>query len=261
MTARPKLKPVVWFYRWATQFADPLKAVNGVRALPRFLSDWRNYARLPQAEPLRLRDSYPQLHDRTAATPFDPHYFYVSGWAMRRVVASRPARHVDVGSHNLFANLLSAVVPVTFLDYRPLNAKLAGLECVGGTILDLPFADNSVESLSCLHVAEHIGLGRYGDPLDPQGTEKAARELARVLAKGGNLFFAVPVGRSRTCFNAHRIYAAQAVREFFAPLELVEFSGVHDDGRFVEHVELAEFENSEYACGNFRFRKPLSATR
>src|SRR5206468_9735067 len=109
------------------------------------------------------------------------------------IVVNRPDRHVDVGSHNLFANLLSAVVPVIFLDYRPLNGRLRGLECIGGSILELPFADNSVESLSCLHVAEHIGLGRYGDPLDPEGTKKAARELERVLAKGGNHYFAVPV--------------------------------------------------------------------
>ena len=132
---------------------------------------------------------------------------------MRRIVANRPGRHLDVGSHNLFANLLSAVVPVTFLDYRPLNAKLAGLSCVGGNILELPFADDSAESLSCLHVAEHIGLGRYGDPLDPEGTKKAVRELGRVLAGDGRLYFALPVGRPRVCFNAHRVHSPEAIRE------------------------------------------------
>ena len=204
---------------------------------------------------MRWADSCPQLHDRTHATPFDPHYFFVSGWAMRRIVANRPHKHVDVGSHNLFASLLSAVVPVTFLDYRPLNAKLAGLECVGGNILELPFADSTLESLSCLHVAEHIGLGRYGDPLDPQGTQKAARELTRVLGEEGDLYFALPVGRPRICFNAHRVHAAETIRDLFSSLELVEFCGVHDDGRFVERIQLSEFARSEYACGMFWFRK------
>ena len=242
-------------YRWAAQFFDPLQAVNGVRELPRYFRDWRRYSRMPNAEALRFSDSYPQLHDRSRATPFDPHYFYVSGWAMRRIMAHRPAKHVDVGSHNLFADLLSAVVPVTFLDYRPLNARLAGLECVGGNILELPFVANSVESLSCLHVAEHIGLGRYGDPLDPEGTKKAARELGRVQAAGGHLYFALPVGRPRVCFNAHRVHVAETIRQYFSALELVEFSGVHDDGRFVEKVELTEFDSSDYACGLFWFRK------
>jgi hypothetical protein len=39
-------------------------------------------------------------------------------------------------------------------------------------------------------------------------------------------------------------------------LELVEFSGVHDDGSYVERVELSTFQNSEYACGFFWMRRP-----
>jgi SAM-dependent methyltransferase len=106
-------------------------------------------------------------------------------------------------------------------------------------------------------VAEHIGLGRYGDPLDADGTRKAVRELTRILAPGGSLFFGLPVGIARTCFNAHRIHAAQTIREYFGGLELVEFSGVHDDCRFIERVALSEFEDDAYACGMFWFRKPL----
>ena len=101
--------------------------MHGLRGLPRFFMDWRRYSRLRNAEPLHFADSYPQLHDRTSATPFDPHYFYASGWAMRHIVVNRPDRHVDVGSHNLFASLLSAVVQVIFLDYRPLTGRLRGL--------------------------------------------------------------------------------------------------------------------------------------
>jgi hypothetical protein len=57
-----------------------------------------------------------------------------------------------------------------------------------------------------MHVIEHIGLGRYGEALDPDGDLKAIRELVRVLAAGGNLLVVVPVGRPRIQFNAHRIY-------------------------------------------------------
>jgi len=255
LTASPKSRWLLVAYRWVTPFFDPLKAMYAFRGLPRFFSDWRKYSRLRNAEPLRFGDSYPQLHDHTRATPFDPHYFYGSAWAMRRIAASHPDRHIDVASHNLFAGLLSAVVPVIFLDYRPLRAQLEGLTCVGGSLLELPFADNSVSSLSCLHVAEHIGLGRYGDPLDPEGTKKAARELARVLANNGNLYFVLPVGKSRLCFNAHRVHATEQVRDYFYDLHLEEFCGVHDDGRFVEKVALTEFDGSDYACGMFWFRK------
>lgn len=241
--------------RWMGQVADPFYALVGLRAFPRFVADWKAYARMPQAETLRARDSFPCLHDRTAAHELDAHYFYVNGWAMRRVVQTAPDAHTDIASEAIFANLLGAIVPTRFVDYRPLNATLPGLTCIGGDILALPFETNSCSSVSCLHVAEHIGLGRYGDPLDPEGTKKAACELARVLAPGGNLFFALPIGRPRLCFNGHRVHATQTILDYFPDLELREFTGVHDDGRFVEHVPIDTFSKSEYACGMFWFRK------
>lgn len=248
--------PIRTARRWLAQVADPVWAIRGIRGFPRYFAEWCRYSRLSKADRVRLLDTYPQIHDRTETTSIDAHYFYANAWAMRRIIAMRPTFHVDVGSQVIFANLLSAVIPVVFADYRPLQAKLDGLMCLGASLLELPFADCSLASLSCLHVIEHVGLGRYGDPLDPQGTRKAARELARVLASGGGLFLVMPVGRPRVCFNAHRIYEAGEVREMISELELVEFSGVHDDGRYVERVELSAFQNSEYACGFFWFRRP-----
>ena len=240
---------------WLLPITDPLQAARALAAYPQYLVQWRQYIRLPGAERMRLADAYPQLHDRSSTMGVDSHYFYVNAWAMRRIVARGPVCHVDIGSQTIFASLLSAVVPVVFLDYRPLRANLAGLGCLQGDILNLPFADASLESLSCLHVAEHIGLGRYGDPLNPDGTRKAVQELARVLARKGNLYFALPVGRPRVCFNAHRIHAPEMICRYFSDLELVEFSGVGDDGRFLEGVALSSFNDSQYACGFFWFRR------
>jgi len=245
-----------WVRNWLAQVADPVWAIKGGLGYLRYFADWARYSRLPNAETIRLADAYPQVHDRTRTSPIDVHYFYVNGWAMRRIVATSPRFHVDVGSLVIFSSLLGAVTPVIFVDYRPLVARLSGLRCLGGSLLALPFADRSVNSLSSLHVIEHIGLGRYGDPLDPEGTQKAMRELARVLAPAGNLFLATPVGQPRLCFNAHRVHAAEAIREMFPHLDLIEFSGIHDDGRYVERVELVEFKESEYACGLYWFQRP-----
>jgi hypothetical protein len=241
--------------RWFLQIFDPVAAVHGLFAYPRYFADWRCYVGKPGAEPLKAANAYPQLHDRTGITRVDAHYFYTNGWAMRRILANRPAHHTDIGSQTMFVNLLSAVFPVTFVDYRPLEAHMDGLTNRSGDILNLPFTDGSVESLSCLHVAEHIGLGRYGDQLNPRGTYQAALELKRVLARDGNLYFALPVGKPVVCFNAHRIHAPETIIEYFSELELVEFSGLHDDGRFVVCAALDEFIESEYACGMFWFRK------
>ncbi len=54
---------------------------------------------------------------------------------------------------------------------------------------------------------EHDGLGRYGDPLDPEGDLKALAYMkASVVKPGGALILAMPSGGDFIEFNAHRIY-------------------------------------------------------
>ena len=221
--------------------------------------DRRTYMKLPGAERLDWRASDPQVHDLTQRSPFDPHYFYQDVWAAQRVAELAPKRHVDVGSRVDLVGFLTAITEVTFVDIRLLEAQVEGLSSVEGSVLEMPFPDRSLESVSCLHVAEHIGLGRYGDPLDPNGTVKAMKELQRVVAPGGQLLFAGPVGQRQVVFNAHRIQPPSSVTQIFDELELIEFSGTDDSGKFSRHRSPEEFENAVYALGLFLFRRPLSA--
>jgi SAM-dependent methyltransferase len=94
------------------------------------------------------------------------------------------------------------------VDIRPLDLPLETLAFKEGSILNLPFDSDSVESLSSLCVVEHIGLGRYGDLLDPDGTEKAIAELKRVLKPTGNLYISLPLdNKNKVYFNAHRAFS------------------------------------------------------
>lgn len=208
-----------------------------------------------------VTELYPCLHDRTATTSFDHHYIYLNAWAFRRIVADSPAEHVDVGSQLSFITLLSSVVPVTFIDLRPADIKLSGLDGKEGTILSLPYSDNSVHSMSSLHVIEHIGLGRYGDPLDPKGTELAMKELARVISPGGKLYIGVPVSNvERIRFNADRVFNPETIIKAFSELglKLVEFSYVDDKANKQEFVSPNQLNNeSSYACGMFAFTREI----
>lgn len=223
-----------------------------------FIFDWMKYKRMvvDRKERTLIRDWYPCLFDKTPTTAIDPHYFYLGVWAAKKIYFTKPACHVDVGSQLQFVGFLTTFTDVIFVDIRQAEVSLDRFKCRPGSILNLPFENNSLYSISCLHVAEHIGLGRYGDPIDPHGTEKACKELSRVLSPDGNLFFALPIGVPRVCFNAHRIHSTKMIIEYFSGLDLVEYSGVHDDGRYVENVDIDEFADSQYACGLFWFRKP-----
>jgi SAM-dependent methyltransferase len=201
------------------------------------------------------KDLFPQLHDKTSSTPLDPHYFYQSAWAARLIHDSGVRTHHDVGSSNMFVGAITAFARVEFIDIRPLPVAIENLGNMQGTVLALPFDDQSIVSLSCLHVAEHIGLGRYGDPLDPDGTVKAARELERVLAPGGSMYFSLPVGRSRTQFNAHRITSVRIVPEMFPELVLVSLAVVDDGGTLHPDASVDGWDDQVYACGMFHFMR------
>jgi hypothetical protein len=247
-------------HAWLGQFVDVARVGRGLAGLSWYWADYRSYRRLPGAEPADMVQLLPALHERTPRHELDAHYFYLNAWAMRRVLAAGPPHHVDVASQIVVASLLSAALPVTYLDYRPLAVRLSGLASIGGSLLALPFADGSLPSISCLHVAEHIGLGRYGDSLDPAGTRRAAVELTRVVAPGGSLYFAVPVGRPRVCFNAHRVHSVDMMLDLFSGLRLRELSGVTDDGTFRENVDINTFAGSDYACGMFWFTRDAAMT-
>lgn len=194
----------------------------------RFWGSYRQYRSLSTGQTAPLHYLYPCLGDDTRTTEIEPTYFYQDAWAFERIVQQRPAAHVDVGSHHKFVALLSKVVPVTMVDIRPLSLPLDGLSFREGSILALPFADGGVASLSSLCVVEHIGLGRYGDALDPNGTRKAVAELRRVLAPGGDLYISVPLhDTSRTYFNAHRAFAEDDFLALCEPLCVVDRKYIH----------------------------------
>lgn len=241
---------------WMAPRAHFRRLRAAIRDRWRFLRDLRAYSALEGAEPLSSTDMVPRLADWTQTTPVDSHYLYLGIWAARRILERRPDRHVDVGSDVNFVGIMTAVTEVEFVDIRPLVVDLPRLRSRAGSVLALPYPSQSIASLSCLHVAEHVGLGRYGDDLDPAGTRKATRELSRVLAPGGTLLFALPVGRERLCFNAHRVHAPATIVSYFDDLELAEFSVVDDSGVLREYVPPDAFAKAHYACGLFRFQRP-----
>ena len=242
-------------YRLTREGIDLPNLLTAPARYSEYFSDLRRYRSISKGENISFKDAYPVIHDKFSEHPFDSHYFFQDWWAFNKIAQSRPAMHVDIASKLDYVSLLSNVLEVCFVDIRPLNVGLPNLRCVRADLTALPIATDSVKSLSCLHVVEHIGLGRYGDRLDPAGTRKACSELARVLAPGGSLYLGVPVGRERVCFNAHRVHAPGTIVSYMGGLRLLEFSGIGDDGKFQTNIPLDSMADCEYGCGLYLFTK------
>lgn len=226
-----------------------------VRSLE-YINEFRRFKKLSDGRfTMYMKDVYPCLTDKIKTTPFDQHYTYHPAWAARKLQQIAPSEHVDISSILSFSTILSAFVPTRFYDYRPADIQLSQFVSGAQDLKKLTFEDESLESLSCMHTVEHIGLGRYGDELDPQGDLKSISELKRVLKKGGNLLFVTPVGKPRIEFNGQRIYSFEQIADYFHPLQLQEFSIIPDKGGLIENADPSIVNAQQYGCGCFWFKK------
>ncbi|MCG5053721.1 MAG: DUF268 domain-containing protein [Myxococcales bacterium] len=228
--------------------------------LPRFLRDVREYRNQDKSGqfPLRFDQLYPILSDfYEAAGATRGHYFMQDLWVARQIYKARPAEHVDIGSRidGFIAHVLS-FMPLTMIDIRPLPVRIEGLNFVqaeSATIAE--HFPNGALSVSSLHAVEHFGLGRYGDPVDPEGWRKGVETLKGLVAPGGTLYFSAPVGRERVEFNAHRVFSPDTILAAFAPLQLAAFAAIGDDGEFSEGGDPRALREAAYACGIFVFKR------
>ncbi len=245
--------------RWFSPVFDLRNFISSIWALTRYPIFFIKYLtyRRKSSERVPFFEIYPCLDDQTNKSQSGRgHYFYQDIWALARVLERKPNSHVDIGSRiDGFAGQLSAFCTVEYVDIRSVELGLERFTMREGSLLCLPYKDKTVESLSCLHVIEHVGMGRYGDPIDPNGSVKSARELARVLKRGGQLILGVPIGQERVAFNAHRILSPLTIIEWFFELQLVEFSVVADDGKFTRFENPKNYLMADYACGLFLFRR------
>lgn len=236
-----------------------IKRIINVILTPLVIKDYLLFKGLDKNKRFEIKfsDFYPQIKDKTIGTNFDRHYVYHTSWAARILEETKHDKHIDISSSLFFSGIVSAFVPIDFYDYRPANLNLSNLNSKPGDLMNLPFQNESVDSISCMHTIEHVGLGRYGDPIDPDGDIKACKELSRVLSRSGSLLFVTPISDNpKIEWNAHRIYSYQQVLNLFPELTLKEFTLIPENetsGGLIRNADISLIEGEKYACGCFHF--------
>lgn len=159
-------------------------------------------------------------------------YFFQDQIAARWVFETQPQRHVDVGSRiDGFIGHLAIFRQVDVIDIRPLRSSVTNIRFHQLDIMaELPPEwIESTDSLSCLHTIEHFGLGRYGDPIDPEGHLKGISGLRDMVRPGGRIILSTPIGPQRIEFNAHRVFSPQTLLSWFSEGWEIEKCAVIDD--------------------------------
>lgn len=190
------------------------------------------------------------------------HYFHQDLLVANYIAKQNPIRHVDIGSRiDGFVAHVASFRPIEIIDVRELNDT--GHENIRFKRMDLTKNDsiesNLCDSLSCLHAIEHFGLGRYGDPINPEGHLTGFSNLLKMLKPNGTLYISFPISHSdQIHFNAHRVFKPDSILGWQSEtaLELTSFSYVDDAGNLHKEVGIDVVPaNIKYGCGIYTFKK------
>jgi SAM-dependent methyltransferase len=253
------VKKVYWIL--SAQFGvDPRRMFYSIRGVPRFIRDWLRFRKLYSGK-LEVRPCLYDWYEEGGSTRNE--YFWQDLHVARKINKANPRKHVDIGSRiDGFVAHVASFREVEVFDIRPITSKIEGVIFKQADLMNpMETLAGYCDSLSCLHALEHFGLGRYGDPIDPMGSNTGLKQMAGLLQPGGVFYISVPIGVERVEFNAHRV---------FDPFKLVHLASgngltLQDFDWFVEGEGLMHSQNPEqdmrtlgalrYALGIFTFRK------
>jgi hypothetical protein len=236
---------------------DP-RLLKNIRNLGRYLRDRRLWIEQGGS----IDAAFPILGDfNERAGTANGHYFHMDLLVAGFIAQEKPARHLDIGSRvDGFVAHVAAFRDIEVMDIRPISFPAhPQIRFIQGDLMSCSVSP--VDSVSCLHVLEHVGLGRYGDPVNSNGHRSAFTTLVDLVLPGGTLYFAVPVGVQKTMFNAHRVFDPLEILAWETEkLELRRFDHVDDAGVLHLNTAPADAAGLEYGCGIYTFtRRELAA--
>jgi hypothetical protein len=191
------------------------------------------------------------------------HYFHQDLLVASLIHEMNPKRHIDIGSRiDGFVAHVAAFRKIEVIDVRDLaHTGHENIVFMKADLMDATRAPKEItDSLSCLHVIEHFGLGRYGDPIDPDGHIKGFNNILGMLKPDGTLFISFPIAnQNEVHFNAHRAFHPKDIFTWMKEpdrLKLERFDYVDDAGDLHKNVDLNQGQiDIKYGCGIYTLRK------
>jgi SAM-dependent methyltransferase len=253
------LKPVVRGVAWPLGWLGlDLRRMATLRFLPRY---WFDRTAFVRAGGHITRSQAVLVDFDTSSGNASGHYFHQDLLVARLVHAAAPRRHLDVGSRvDGFVAHVASFREIEVFDIRQQPAPAHPQICfVRADLMQLDARlEGCCDSVSCLHALEHFGLGRYGDPIDPQGHRRGFESLYRLLEPGGTLYLSLPIGRPGVHFNAHRVFDPAEPLEWAAGrLALAQFHFVDDRGELHRERRVEDALGLRYGCGIYVLRKSV----
>ena len=252
------------FYHFLLELGvDPLRTVLSIPRLFRYITSIFFF--IPYLLASRPRGKfvpfslYPCIHDAgDASGTASGHYFYQDLIVSNLIFNHKPSVHFDIGSRvdGFISHLLSFQQSIIIGDVRQLKPfhPLVSF-CTFDLLKPIPSDQRAkYDSISCLHVIEHIGLGRYGDTLCFDGPSIALRNLVLLMSDHAILYISHPCGPTRIEFNAHWVFSASDFYQLICKAGLaIEKSFFIDDDGACDLLDYANIDEITSVASGFHY--------
>jgi SAM-dependent methyltransferase len=243
-----------------------MKIITNIKNLRWFINDYLSLRKqLKNNKNFQFGKFYPIFSDKNDVSGNDTgHYYHQDLLVAQRIFLNNPLLHVDIGSRiDGFVAHVASFRQIVVYDIRPNSSNIhKNIVFNNFDVMNiLNTQEDSVDSVSSLHVIEHFGLGRYGDKIDIDGHLKGLDSIYKILKKGGKFYFSTPIGPQRIEFNAHRVFSLNYLLELFIPKYNIDyFSFVDDKGDLNNNIILNNNMidtncGCKYGCGIFELTK------
>jgi SAM-dependent methyltransferase len=257
----PTLKKIIKpFFTTLVTFGFDPRRIPSLRHYPKYR---KQYAEFKKAGG-KVTHSYMILSDyEEQAGSASGHYFHQDLLVASFIQKNNPKRHIDIGSRiDGFIAHVASFRHIEVMDVRDLKSTgHQNITFIKANLMNRDSAqDNITDSISCLHAIEHFGMGRYGDPIDPNGHKKGFNNILRMLKPGGTLYISFPIANNNQVhFNAHRVFHPKDIftwADDSASLKLQRFDYVDDKGELHQNANIdGEQLNLIFGCGIYTFQK------
>lgn len=255
------IKRLVFLFKrihsFLTQFGINLLKIKNILYLPKFFFDLIKFKKLNG----KIDYLFPTIADHLEkAGNIIPHYFYQDIIVASYIFKNKPIKHVDIGSRlDGFVSHIACFRKIEVFDIRSVKLNIKNIKFTKLNLNNInKKLENYTDSLSCLHTIEHLGLGRYGDEVNPQGFKKGFYNLVKMLKVNGVLYISFPISKkNKVFFNSERRFNPLDILSWSNKLQLERFDYIDDNENIYEDINLSHFNYGQLknGCGIYTFKK------
>ena len=131
---------------------------------------------------------------------------------------------------------------VTTIEYNVPICEDPDIECISyfDEFKNMRKCFDAIVSFSSI---KHSGLGRYGDPINPNGDLETMEDVYKSLKDKGKVILGVPVGPDCVVWNVHRVYG-----KYRLPLLTRNFTEINWIGHEKDQLLNLETCDAKYHC-------------